>query len=337
MSQYINITDATLRDGMHSVAHQFTPEQMAKVAAALEAAGVDAMQVGHGDGIGGASYNFGFSAATNEEYLDAVSAVVKRAKICVTCMPGIGTREHLRSAHEHGANMVRIATHCTEADISEQHVGLAKQLGMEAVGVLMLTHMNEPEGLAQQAKLLESYGADMVSLNDSAGAMLPRDVAARISTVKQAIKIPVSFHAHNNLGMAIANCLAALEAGATSLDGSLCGFGAGAGNAQTEVLVAVLQKLGYRIGVDLYKVMDAAEDLARPMLRRPPVSDRAALSCGYAGVVSSFLLHSFKAAERFGLEPRDILMECGRRRVVSGQEDMCVDVASELAARKGKR
>ncbi len=337
MDRYVQITDMTLRDGMHSVAHQFTPQEMERVAAALEAAGVDNVEVSHGDGLAGASYNYGFPAASDEEYLAAVSGALKRSRLAVLLIPGIGTREDLKMAREHGAQVVRVATHCTEADIAEQHIGLARQLGMEAVGFLMMAHMLEPEGLVHQARLMESYGAEVVYITDSAGALLPDGVRARVGALRNALNCRVGFHAHNNLGVAISNTIAAVEEGASVVDACLCGFGAGAGNAQTEVLVAVLSKLGYRTGVDLYKVMDAAEDVARPLLRRPPVIDRAALTIGYAGVYSSFLLHAFRASERFRVDPRDILMELGRLRIVGGQEDMIVDVAYELAQRRGKQ
>jgi 4-hydroxy 2-oxovalerate aldolase len=332
--QYITLMDMTLRDGMHSVAHQFTPQQMARVAAALETTGVDYVEVSHGDGLAGSSYQYGFSAASDEEYLNAVAPTLHHSKLTVLLLPGIGTQEDLRMAREHGAQMARIATHCTEADIAEQHIGLAKQLGMRVGGLLILSHMLEPKQLVPQAKLMESYGADVVYLMDSAGALLPDGVRARVGALRNALTCEVAFHAHNNLGLAISNTVAAIEEGATVVDACLCGFGGGAGNTQLEVLVAVLDKLGYRCGVDLYKVMDAAENVARPLLQRPPLIDRAALSLGYAGVYSSFLLHSYRAADRFGVDARDILMELGRLKVVGGQEDMIVDVAVALARQR---
>lgn len=337
MDRYVAITDMTLRDGMHSVAHQFTPEEMARVASALEAAGVDNVEASHGDGLAGASYNYGFPAASDEEYLRAVSAVLRRSKLAVLLIPGIGTQEDLRMARENSAQVVRVATHCTEADVAAQHIRLARQLGMQAVGFLMMAHMLEPEELVKQARLMESYGAEVVYITDSAGALLPDGVRARVAAVREAVKCDVGFHAHNNLGVAISNTIVAIEEGAGVVDACLCGFGAGAGNAQLEVLVAVLNKLGYRTGVDLYRAMDAAEEVARPLQRRPQVIDRAALSLGYAGVYSSFLLHSFRASQRFGVDARDILMELGRRKIVGGQEDMIVDVAVELAKRLGTR
>jgi 4-hydroxy-2-oxovalerate aldolase len=334
--KYVAITDMTLRDGMHSVSHQFTPDDVTHVCSALEAAGVDNVEVTHGDGLAGASYNYGFPAASDEEYLTAASKVLHKSKLAVLLIPGIGTMEDLKMAREHNAQVVRVATHCTEADVSEQHIGLARQLGMQTVGFLMMAHMLEPEGLAKQAKLMESYGAEVVYITDSAGALLPEGVRARVGALKAAVKCQIGFHAHNNLGVAVSNTLAAIEEGASVVDACLCGFGAGAGNCQLEVLVAVLDKLGYETGVDMYKAMDAAEDVARPLLRRPPVIDRGALSLGYAGVYSSFLLHAFRASERFGVDTRDILMELGRLKIVGGQEDMIVDVAVDLAKRMGK-
>jgi len=239
-------------------------------------------------------------------------------------------------AAAYGAKVARICTHVTEADICEQHIGLAKQLGMEVVGFLMLAHMVPPEKIVEQGKLMESYGADCVYVTDSAGAMTPRDVRERVTALREALNIEVGFHAHMNLALGVANTLEAIECGATQVDGATCGLGAGAGNTPTEILVAVLDKLGYKTGIDVRKIMDVAEDIVRPMMPRPQVIDRAALSLGYYGVYSSFLLHTYRAAERFGVDARDILAELGRRKVVGGQEDMIVDVAVELARQQGK-
>lgn len=329
----VRIIDATLRDGMHAVSHQFTPAQMAAVAAGLDAAGVGTIEVGQGDGLGGSSYQYGFAAAGDREYLAAVSKAVKKAKIDALLIPGIGTIEHLKEAMEHGVSVVRVATHVTEADVGEQHIGFAKKNGLEAVGFLMMSHMAPPEKVAEQARLFESYGADMVYVTDSAGYMVPDDVRARISAVKAAVRLPVGFHAHNNLGLAIGNTLAAIEAGAESVDACLRGLGAGAGNAQLEVLVAVLTRLGYDTGIDLYKVMDAGEVLD-PLMHRPQVISNEALAIGYAGAYGSFLLHARRAAEKFGVDARDILMEMGRRKTVGGQEDLIIDVAIDLAKAK---
>lgn len=329
----VRIIDATLRDGMHAVSHQLTPGQMAQVAAALDAAGVGTMEVGHGDGLGGSSMQYGFAKAADTEYLAAVNKAVKKTRLDVLLIPGIGTIEHLEAAMEHGVRTVRVATHVTEADVGEQHIGFAKKHGLEAVGFLMMSHMSPPEKVAEQAKLFESYGADMVYVTDSAGAMVPAEVKARIEAVRATVKLPVGFHAHNNLGLAIGNTLAAIEAGASSVDACLRGLGAGAGNAQLEVLVAVLNRLGIETGIDLYKVMDAGEILDT-MMHRPQIISNEALAIGYAGAYGSFMLHARRAAEKFGVDARDILIEMGRRKTVGGQEDLIIDVAIDLAKAK---
>ncbi len=333
MMKSIRIIDATLRDGMHAVSHQFTPEQMAKIAAGLDAAGVDTLEVGHGDGLGGSSLQYGLAYASDNEYLAAVSKAVKKARLDVLLIPGIGTIEHLEEAMEYGVRTVRVATHVTEADVGEQHIHFAKKHGLEVVGFLMMSHMAPPEKVAEQAKLFESYGADMVYVTDSAGAMVPADVKARIQAVRAAVKLPVGFHAHNNLGLAIGNTLAAIDSGAESVDACLRGLGAGAGNVQLEVLTAVLNKMDITTGVDLYKVMDIGEELDA-MMHRPQVISNEALAIGYAGAYGSFMLHARRAAEKFGVDARDILIEMGRRKTVGGQEDLIIDVAIDLAKAK---
>jgi 4-hydroxy-2-oxovalerate aldolase len=331
----IRIIDATLRDGMHAVSHRFTPDQMAAVAAVLDAAGVGTLEVGHGDGLGGSSYQYGFAAASDREYLTAAGKAMKKAGLDVLLIPGIGTIEHLKEAIECGVRTVRVATHVTEADVGEQHIRFAKNNGLEAVGFLMMAHMSPPAKVAEQAKLFAGYGADMIYVTDSAGAMVPDEVKARIGAVRDAVGLPVGFHAHNNLGLAIGNTLAAIDAGATCVDACLRGLGAAAGNAQLEVLVAVLKRLGYETGIDLYKVMDAGEILD-PMMHRPQVIANDALAIGYAGAYGSFLLHARRAAEKFGVDARDILIEMGRRKTVGGQEDLIIEVAIDLVnARKG--
>jgi 4-hydroxy-2-oxovalerate aldolase len=330
------ICDTTLRDGSHAMAHQFTPEQVRAVVSGLAEAGVPVIEVSHGDGLGGSSFQYGFSKVPEEQLLAAAADAIKDKKLAVLLLPGIGTKEELRMAAAYGAKVARICTHVTEADICEQHIGLAKQLGMEVVGFLMLAHMVPPEKIVEQGKLMESYGADCVYVTDSAGAMTPRDVRERVTALREALNIEVGFHAHMNLALGVANTLEAIECGATQVDGATCGLGAGAGNTPTEILVAVLDKLGYKTGIDVRKIMDVAEDIVRPMMPRPQVIDRAALSLGYYGVYSSFLLHTYRAAEQFGVDARDILAELGRRKVVGGQEDMIVDVAVELARRQGK-
>ncbi len=325
------ITDSSLRDGSHPMRHRFTTQQVKAVTQALDEAGVPVIEVTHGDGLSGSSLQYGFSGTSEMELITAARGVCTQARIAALLIPGIGTVKELREAFERGVQVLRIATQCTEADISEEHFGIAKELGMETVGFLMMAHMRPPADLVQQAKLMESYGADCVYIVDSAGAMLPQDAYARVKALKDALTIQVGFHAHNNLGVAVGNSLAALEAGADQLDGCLRGLGAGAGNAPTELLAVVLDKLGINPGLDVYKLMDAAEYVIAPMMPFQPIPNRDAISIGYAGVYSTFLLHARKAGERYGVDPRDILTELGRRKAVAGQEDWILDVALELA------
>jgi len=330
-AKFINLVDTTLRDGSHAVSHQYTVEQVKAIASGLDEAGVQYIELSHGDGLAGSSYNYGWSATSDKELIKAGSSVIKKGKLVVLLIPGIGTIEDLKMAADCGVKVVRVATHVTEADISEQHIGMAKKIGMMAIGFLMMTHMALPEKVVEQAKLLESYGADCVYIADSAGALLPEGVSERVSAVVEALKVPVGFHAHNNLTFATANSLVAIEAGATFIDGTCRGLGAGAGNTQIEVLTGVLEKKGYETGVDFYKIMDVAEDIVEPIMNRPQVVRNASMMLGYSGVYSSFLLHTYRAAERFNLDPRKILVELGRRRMVGGQEDMIVDVAYQLS------
>jgi 4-hydroxy 2-oxovalerate aldolase len=330
MSKSLRIVDTTLRDGMHTVAHQFTPEQMAVIAGAMDDAGVDVIEVSHGDGLGGSCIQYGRAAASDEAYLKAVAPMLKRSKLAVLLLPGIGVKEDLDMAANLGAKVARIATHVTEADISEQHMGLAKRREMEVMGFLMMAHMAPMEAMVHNAKLMESYGADYVYVVDSSGYMLPPEVKQRVCALKASLNCRVGFHAHNNLGLAIGNSLAAIEAGVDLLDGSLRAMGAGGGNAPTETVVAVLKRLGIETGVDLYKILDAAK-LVDQYKSQSLQGPDATLMLGYAGVYSSFLLHTARAAERFHVDARDILVELGRRRIVGGQEDMIIDVAYELA------
>lgn len=329
------LTDSTLRDGSHALRHQFTPEQAAAIAAALDAAGVPVIEISHGDGLGGSSFNYGFSAVDERELLRAAAAVVRRAKLAVLLLPGIGLARDLAEVREIGVSVARIATHCTEADIAIQHIRTAKDLGMEVVGFLMMAHMIEPRRLLEQARIMEDAGADAVYVVDSAGAMTVHDARARVAELKAGLRpeTQVGLHAHNNLSLAVANSIGALEEGVDQIDGCSRGLGAGAGNCPTEVLVAVAERLGYRTGVDPLAIMDVAEDVVRPIMPREQIIDRSALTLGYAGVYSSFLLHAERAAARFGVDAREILLELGRRKVVGGQEDMIVDVALELARR----
>lgn len=335
----IIINDVTLRDGMHALSHQYDIEDMIEIAKALDSAGVDIIEVSHGDGLAGNAINYGFSKYPETEYISAVAGVLKNAKLDVLLLPGIGTIEDLEVAIDLGVKVVRIATHCTEADIAIQHIEYSKKRGMDVVGFLMMAHMIPPSELVKQAKIMESAGADCVYVVDSAGAMLPQDVADRIKAFKDNLNCQAGFHAHHNLSLGVANSLSAVQNGADRIDASLCGLGAGAGNAPLEVLIAVFNKAGIKTGCDLYKLMDAAENLVRPMMRRKNVEvviDRDSLSLGYAGVYSSFLLHAKRASQRFGVDTRDILLELGRRKMVGGQEDMIVDVAVELAKKLGK-
>ncbi|MCO8243651.1 MULTISPECIES: 4-hydroxy-2-oxovalerate aldolase [unclassified Haladaptatus] len=328
----VRLVDMTLRDGMHAVDHQFSPEGMADVARALNDANMDVVEMSHGDGMGGSSINYGFASASTETYLDAVVPELTDSELSVLLLPGIGTREHIEVAASKGADICRIATHVTEADISAQHFELVKDQGMEADGLLMLSHMAPPETVLEQARLMEEYGADTVYVMDSAGALLPSDVRDRVGLLTDELSIDVGFHAHDNLGLGIGNTLAALEEGVTTVDGCLRGLGAGAGNAQIEVLVGVLRKAGYDINPDLYGVMDAAEDVLVPMLSDDtmPEIDNDTLILGYAGVYSSFLRHTRRASDRYDLDPRDVLVELGEMGVVGGQEDLITDVAARM-------
>ncbi len=330
----VTITEVALRDGSHAIGHQFTVEQVREVVQKLDEANVPYIEVSHGDGIGGSSLQYGLSGTDEMKLIEAAVSVSRQAKIGVLLLPGIGTVHELKEAANIGARMARVATHVTEADVSKQHIMLAKELGMETVGFLMMAHMVPVEKLVEQARLMESYGADTVYVVDSAGAMLPHEVRERIRTLKNELSIQIGFHAHNNLSLAMGNSIAAIEEGATWIDGSVRCLGAGAGNTQTEVLVAVLDRLGIHTGIDLYKMMDLAEETVAPILPKPQEITKGSLVLGYAGVYSSFLLHANRAADQFGIDSRDILVELGKQRVVGGQEDMILDVASELAKRK---
>ena len=325
------ITDSSLRDGSHPMRHQFTKEQVRAVAQALDEAGVPVIEVTHGDGLAGSSIQYGFSGTPEMELIAEARRTCKQARIAVLLLPGVGTLKELKEAVEQGAQVVRIATQCTEADISKEHFESARKMDLETVGFLMMAHMRPPEDLIVQAKLMESYGAQCVYIVDSAGAMLPQDAYRRVKALKESLSCQVGFHAHNNLGVAIGNSMAALEAGADQLDGCLRGLGAGAGNAPTELLAAALDKLQLNAGLNVYKLMDAAEFVIAPMMPFQPFPNRDAISIGYAGVYSTFLLHARRAGERYGIDPRDILTELGRRQAVAGQEDWILDVALELA------
>jgi len=335
--KHIRIVDTTLRDGSHSISHQYTPEQVREIARGLDDAGVEIIEISHGDGLGGSSINYGFEKCTDREKLQAAASVVKKGKIAVLLLPGVGIKEDLIMARDEGAKIARVATHVTEANISEQHIGLAKELGMEVLCFLMMAHMADVETMVRQAELMQSYGADGIYVVDSSGTMLPEMVRERVGAMVKHLKVQVGFHAHNNLGLGVGNSITAVEAGATLIDGSLRGMGAGAGNAMLEAVVAVLNKAGYSTGIDLYKLMDVGEQKVKPIMPGPQEISNTALTLGYAGVYSSFLLHSIRAAQKFNLDPRDILIELGKRRTVGGQEDWIVDVAAEIAAKQNKK
>jgi 4-hydroxy 2-oxovalerate aldolase len=327
------LTDSTLRDGSHAVAHRYTLAQVTDIVAGLDAAGVPVIEVSHGDGVGGSSFNYGFSGTDEMQLIAAAVQTAKHAKIACLLLPGIGTAEDLKAIHDVGVSVARVATHCTEADIAEQHIGMAKRLGMEAVGFLMMSHMVSPEDLLAQARLMQEFGADVVYCVDSAGALTVPQARDRITALVEGLRIGVGMHAHENLSLSVAISLAALEAGATHIDGCTAGAGAGAGNCPTETLVTVCKKMGIETGIEALALMDVAEEIVRPALRRPQIVDRAALTLGLAGVYGSFMLHSERAAQRYGVSQAEILLELGRRKAVGGQEDMIIDVALELAAR----
>jgi 4-hydroxy-2-oxovalerate/4-hydroxy-2-oxohexanoate aldolase len=333
----IILHDNTLRDGMHPKRHQITLEQMIAVARGLDDAGMPLLEITHGDGLGGASVNYGFPRHSDIDYLKAVIPLLNHTRVSALLVPGIGTVDDLREAHDCGLHTVRIATHCTEADVSEQHINAARKMGLDTVGFLMMAHMASPEKLVEQACLMESYGAECVYVTDSAGYLLPEGVTARVAAVRAALKpeTQVGFHGHHNLAMGVANSLAAIEAGAIRIDGSTNGLGAGAGNTPLEVFVAVCNRMGIETGVDLYKIMDVAEDIVLPMMDHMVRVDRDALTLGYAGVYSTFLLFAKRAAAKYNVPARDILVKLGRRGMVAGQEDMIEDTALTLARERG--
>jgi 4-hydroxy 2-oxovalerate aldolase len=329
----VRITDTSLRDGSHAKRHQFTEDDVTSIVTALDAAGVPVVEVTHGDGLGGSSFNYGFSHTDEQVLMKAAVAAASRARIAALMLPGVGTKDDITAAADLGVSVIRIATHCTEADVSAQHFGLARGIGMETVGFLMMAHSQPPEVLARQARIMVDAGCQCVYVVDSAGAMVMEDASDRVAALVSEIgsEAQVGFHGHENLSLSLANTILAVRAGALQVDGSTRRFGAGAGNTSVEAMAAVFERLGIRTGIDVLALIDAAEEVVRPVMDEEPTLDRLALIMGYAGVYSSFLKHAYRAADRYGVSGAEILLECGRQHLVGGQEDQILQIAAELA------
>jgi 4-hydroxy 2-oxovalerate aldolase len=329
----LRITDTSLRDGSHHKRHQFTAEEVRSIVEALDESGVPIIEVTHGDGLGGSSFNYGFSRTPEQELITIAAKTAKRARIAVLMLPGVGVKDDIKIAQDNGASICRIATHCTEADISVQHFRLARELGLETVGFLMMSHSQRPEMLARQARIMADAGCQCVYVVDSAGALVLEQVSDRVAAIVAELgeDAQVGFHGHENLGLAVANSVAAARAGAVQIDGSTRRFGAGAGNTPVEAFAGVCDKLGYSTGIDFFKIADAAEDVVLPAMPEECKLDRMALMMGYAGVYSSFLKHAYRHAERYGVSGAEILVRAGQRKLVGGQEDQLIDIALEIA------
>ncbi len=332
----VRVTDSSLRDGSHAKRHQFTEDQVVAIVAALDAAGVPVIEVSHGDGLGGSSFNYGFSKTPEQDLIAAAVRTAKRAKIAFLMLPGLGTKDDIRAALDSGASVCRVATHCTEADVSRQHFGLARELGLETVGFLMMAHSQPPEALARQARIMADAGCECVYVVDSAGALVMEQAGDRVAALVAELgsDAQVGFHGHENLGLGVANSILAARAGAVQIDGSTRRFGAGAGNTPVEAFVAAADKLGIRTGIDVFGIIDAAEDVVRPVMDDECQLDRLALLMGYAGVYSSFLKHAYRQAERYGVSGAQLLVRAGERKLVGGQEDQLIDIALELVAER---
>ena len=329
----VRVTDTSLRDGSHAKRHQFSTDDVIAIVGALDDAGVPVIEVTHGDGLGGSSYNYGFSKVDERQLMAAAVKTARRARIAALMLPGLGTKDDIQACADIGVSVVRIATHCTEADVSEQHFRLAREIGLETVGFLMMAHTRPPDALAAQARIMADAGCQCVYVVDSAGAMILEDASDRVAAVVAELgaDAQVGFHGHENLSLSLANTIYGIRAGAVQVDGSTRRFGAGAGNTSTEAMAAVLERLGIRTGIEVLRLIDAAEDVVRPVMDEEPTLDRLALIMGYAGVYSSFLKHAYRAAERYGVSGAEILLECGRQRLVGGQEDQIIQIAAELA------